>query len=202
MKKQAVCCLCLLSMLGLGACSTGDDDLNDNAVLMPQSAEFQSTSDSIVFKGTYTAETVHSVVYPVDPSKVYYDLGVYYSINTDFRLVMTTDSLKFDRPLIKMLTDYQSDNDISALAYRLTGYSADNQMKVYQLDVPPFEYDVDATNPLHVRLEFNFSEAQAVYDDYTGEISLWLPIAKEYYNGELHNGERNHFLLTAHRVSE
>lgn len=198
--KQYFYIICLLVVATFGACSTADEE-DVGASLEQQIFNNANQSDSIVFEGTYTRNSYYPEVhYPPGPEG-----GIPYGndaiVNCIFHVVMSDGNMRFDTQLIEMLTGYKGKDDDLVIPYQLVGSSADNQMVVFGLAVPPFEYEVADAQGYAVRLEFGYG-SQAVYNTYTGELTVWLEFAKLYRDGVLYadyTGQKKGFTLLAKR---
>jgi hypothetical protein len=181
--------LYLLLVVVLGACSIADDEEGN---LLECVNSVSSTPELLVFEGSYSRDAV----FPEWANGSTSDMTEY-----TFQLVMSGRNMTFDTQLIKMLTGYEGNGDNLVIPYQLVGSSADNQMVVFGLAVPPFEYEVTDAQGYAVRLEFGYG-SQAVYNTYTGELTVWLEFAKLYRDGVLYadyTGLKKGFTLLAKR---
>lgn len=193
--------LCLVGLVGLGACSVGGDE--GEAAFVPADA----SQTPLVFVGhktlswNYTDSGEYSVEEPFkDTNRV--------NVDTDFKVTIADGQLVIDHSLAELLLGRRTDEKETVMGVVIAGNTIDYQQVAYTLMPRPLnfvDYVVRANgDTVTTDYSYEFSPlSQAVVNNYSGELTISLILRSAAVNG-VPLPERDvvntGWALTAHRV--
>lgn len=173
--------LCLVGLVGLGACSVGGDE--GEAAFVPADA----SQTPLVFVGhktlswNYTDSGEYSVEEPFkDTNRV--------NVDTDFKVTIADGQLVIDHSLAELLLGRRTDEKETVMGVVIAGNTIDYQQVAYTLMPRPLnfvDYVVRANgDTVTTDYSYEFSPlSQAVVNNYSGELTISLILRSGSVNG-------------------